>query len=93
MDCNIVSTKILAPILGIKDERHDSNIDFLPGSYGPKAIVKKVDSGEFKAGFVLYPISMDQLKNVADAEMFMPPKSTYIEPKMRSGLTIYNLED
>jgi uncharacterized protein (DUF1015 family) len=42
---------------------------------------------------VLYPISMDQLKNVADAEMFMPPKSTYIEPKMRSGLTIYNLED
>ena len=92
LDCHIVSTKILAPILGIVDERHDDNIDFLPGSYGPKAVVKKVDSGEFKAGFVLYPISMEQLKNVADAEMFMPPKSTYIEPKMRSGLTIYNLE-
>lgn len=93
LDCHIVSTKILAPILGITDERHDTNIDFLPGSYGPKAVAKKVDSGEFKAGFVLYPISMDQLKQVADADRFMPPKSTYIEPKMRSGLTIYNLED
>ncbi|MCT4623748.1 MAG: DUF1015 domain-containing protein, partial [Schleiferiaceae bacterium] len=92
LDCHIVSTKILAPILNITDERNDKNIDFLPGSDGAKAVAEKVDSGEFAAGFVLFPITMDQLKNVADAGMYMPPKSTYIEPKMRSGLTIYNLD-
>ncbi len=92
LDCQIISDKILMPILNIKDERNDPNIDFIPGTEGAIEIKKKVDSGEFEVGFVLYPVSIDQLKTVADAGLFMPPKSTYIEPKMRSGLTIYNLD-
>jgi uncharacterized protein (DUF1015 family) len=93
LDCQILSSSLLDPILGIKDLRTDSRIEFLPGNTGPEGIKKAVDSGKFKAGFGLYPVSIEQLKRVSDEGLVMPPKSTYIEPKLRSGLIIYNLDE
>ena len=91
LDCKIVSDNILDNILNITDERQDPNVNFLPGADGVKAIMDKVDSKKFKIGLNFYPVSIEQLKAVADAGLFMPPKSTYIEPKLRSGLTIYKM--
>ncbi len=93
LDCNILSALLLDPVLGIKDLKTDSRIDFSPGNTGPETLKKAVDSGKYKVGFGLYPISVEQLKRVADEDKVMPPKSTYIEPKLRSGLTIYNFKD
>jgi len=93
LDCNILSENLLSPVLGIKDLRTDDRVGFLPGDLGPEGLMAKVDSGEFAVGFGLLPVSVEQLKEVANAEMVMPPKSTYIEPKLRSGITIYKLRD
>lgn len=92
LDCHIVSKNILDKILHIKDERQDPNVDFIPGVHGSKEVMNKVDSGEFELAFTFYPVSIEQLKGVADASRYMPPKSTYIEPKLRSGLTIYTFK-
>ncbi|MEX1001736.1 MAG: DUF1015 domain-containing protein [Crocinitomicaceae bacterium] len=89
LDTAILTQTILAPILGISDLKTDDRIEFIQGSKGLKGVVKKVDAAEFRVGFVLHPVSVSQLKNVADNQRIMPPKSTWIEPKLRSGLTMY----
>ena len=92
LDPAILSNNILAPILNITDEKTDENISFESGTTPLSKIAKKTDSGEYEIAFILKPISISALKEVADNNRFMPPKSTYIEPKLRSGLTIYSLE-
>ena len=91
LDPSILSENILSPILGITDEKTDKNITFLDGTIPLLEIKSKVDSGEYKVAFILKPIDIDSLKKVADNNEIMPPKSTYVEPKLRSGLTIYKL--
>ncbi len=73
-------------MLGIRDPRTDNRIDFVGGISGLKELEKKVDSGQMKAAFSLYPVSMDQLFDIADSGQIMPPKSTWFEPKLRDGL-------
>lgn len=92
LDSQILFKKILEPILGIKNPSTDKNIHYLPETGNELELQQLVDSGEFKIGFGLYPISVEQLKLVADNNLTMPPKSSYIEPKLRSGLTIYELK-
>ena len=92
LDPAILSNNILAPILNIKDEKTDKNINFESGTIPLSIIKNKIDSGEYALAFILKPISIVALKEVADNNLSMPPKSTYIEPKLRSGLTIYPLE-
>ncbi|HCQ29423.1 MAG TPA: DUF1015 domain-containing protein [Flavobacteriales bacterium] len=93
LDCDILSEYILTPLLGIKDIKNDKRIDFISGEKGYDEMVKKVDSGEFSVAFGLYPVTMQQLKAVADANAIMPPKSTWVEPKLRSGLTVFDISD
>ena len=71
----------------------DENIEFVSGAESIQSIEEKITKGKFKVDFILYPIAMDQVKRVADNQMIMPPKSTWVEPKMRSGLTIYNINE
>lgn len=92
LDPSILSKYILSPILDIKDEKTDKNVSFFDGTIDLSVIKDKVDSGEFSIAFILKPIDIESLKKVSDNNETMPPKSTYIEPKLRSGLTIYNLE-
>ncbi len=91
LDPEILSKTILEPILGITDLSNDKNIHYIPEIIYPDGIKNAIDSGKYKVGFGLFPVSVEQLKSVADANLSMPPKSTYIEPKLRSGLTIYEL--
>ena len=92
LDVTYLSSKIFDPILGIKDQRKDERIDFVGGIRGLKELEKRVNSGEMTVAFALYPVSMDELLAVADAGEIMPPKSTWFEPKLRSGLFIHDLE-
>ena len=92
LDPAILSNNILAPILNITDEKTDKNISFEAGTTPLSIITNKIDSGEYAVAFILKPIPISALKEVADNNRFMPPKSTYIEPKLRSGLTIYPLD-
>lgn len=93
LDTFILSNYILKPILGIESLQVSEDIDFISGNKGLKGISDSIDSGKHKIGFGLYPVSPKQLKDVADANLIMPPKSTWIEPKMRTGLIIYPLND
>jgi len=93
LDTAILTSLVLKPILNIHDLKTDDRIDFVSGDKGMKGLKKLVDKGEAKLAFALYPISPQQLIEVADANLIMPPKSTWIEPKLRSGLTIYPLDD
>lgn len=86
LDVTILSDNILDPVLGIKDQRTDKRIDFVGGIRGLDALKARVDSGEMKVAFALYPVSIDQLFNIADSGNVMPPKSTWFEPKLRDGL-------
>jgi uncharacterized protein (DUF1015 family) len=92
LDPAILSNNILAPILNITDEKTDKNIVFEAGTTPLSEIKNKVDSKEFEVAFILKPIPINALKEVADNNLSMPPKSTYIEPKLRSGLIIYPLD-
>ncbi|MCX7954799.1 MAG: DUF1015 family protein [Bacteroidales bacterium] len=92
LDVTILSEWILNKILDIKDLRTDKRIDFVGGIRGLGELKKRVDSGEMKVAFALYPVSMEQLLNVADKDMIMPPKTTWFEPKLRSGLVIHLLD-
>ena len=92
LDPSILFNNILSPILGIKDEKTDKNISFVAGNTPMEKIKESVDRGEFAVAFILKPIPIKALKEVADKGRIMPPKSTYIEPKLRSGLTIYSLD-
>lgn len=93
LDVSILSNNLLAPILGIVDLKTDKRISFMGGMEKIQSLMHAVDSGKQKLAFTHYPISMEQLKEIADANLIMPPKSTWIEPKLRSGLTIYSLLD
>jgi uncharacterized protein (DUF1015 family) len=92
LDVTILSKLVLDNILGIKDLRTDCRIDFVGGIRGLGELKKRVDSGEMAVAFALYPVSMDQLISIADSGNIMPPKSTWFEPKLRSGLVIHLLE-
>lgn len=93
LDVTISSDLILRDILGITDLRSDKRIDFVGGIRGLGELKRRVDSGEMKMALALYPVSMDQLINIADTGNIMPPKTTWFEPKLRSGLVIHKLED
>ena len=93
LDVHILSQFILDPILGINDLKNDRRIEFIGGNEDVFGLEKKVNKGAFKLAFSLLPVSTAQLKAVADAHEVMPPKSTWIEPKLRSGLTIMDLND
>ncbi len=91
LDVTISSNLILDEILGIKDLRSDKRIDFVGGIRGLGELKKRVDSGEMKVAIALYPVSMKQLIDIADTGNIMPPKTTWFEPKLRSGLVIHEL--
>ncbi len=92
LDVTICSNLILDEILGIKDLRTDKRIDFVGGIRGLGELERRVDSGEMKVAFALYPVSMNQLMDIADTGNIMPPKVTWFEPKLRSGLVIHSLD-
>ena len=92
LDVTISSNLILDEILGIKDLRSDKRIDFVGGIRGLGELKQRVDSGEMRVALALYPVSMKQLIDIADSGNIMPPKTTWFEPKLRSGLIIHSLE-
>ena len=92
LDVTILSNLVLDKILGIKDLRTDKRIDFVGGIRGLGELARRVDSGEMKVAFALYPVSMEQLIRIADTGNIMPPKTTWFEPKLRSGLAIHSLD-
>ena len=91
LDVTISSDLILRDILGITDLRSDKRIDFVGGIRGLEELKRRVDSGEMKVALALYPVSMKQLMDIADSGNIMPPKTTWFEPKLRSGLVIHKL--
>lgn len=91
LDVTVSSNLILDEILGIKDLRTDKRIDFVGGIRGLGELKRRVDSGEMRVAFALYPVSMQQLIDIADTNNIMPPKTTWFEPKLRSGLVIHKL--
>ena len=91
LDSQILYETVLKPILGIIDLRNDERIDYIPGNQSIVTIKEVIDEGEFEVGFMLFPTDISEIKALADNNLIMPPKSTYIEPKFRSGLVIYEL--
>ncbi len=92
LDVTILSGIVLDRILGITDLRTDQRIDFVGGIRGLEELKRRVDSGNMRVAFALYPVSMEQLINIADSGKIMPPKTTWFEPKLRSGLAIHKLD-
>lgn len=93
LDVTISSNLILDKVLGIKDLRSDKRIDFVGGIRGLGELKRRVDSGEMKVALALYPVTMQQIIDIADTGNIMPPKTTWFEPKLRSGIVIHKLED
>ena len=91
LDAQILYDKVLQPILGIEDLRNDERIEYIPGKQSILTLKELIDEGEFAVGFTLFPSNISEIKHLADNNLIMPPKSTYIEPKFRSGLIIYEL--
>jgi uncharacterized protein (DUF1015 family) len=91
LDAQILYTTVLHPLLGIEDLRNDERIDYISGKQSIATIKELVDEGEFEVGFMLYPSDINEIKALADNNLIMPPKSTYIEPKFRNGLVVYEL--
>lgn len=91
LDVTILANQILTPVLDIQDLRRSKRIDFVGGKRGLGELKKRVDSGDMKVAFALYPVSMKQLITIADSGNIMPPKTTWFEPKLRSGLVIHLL--
>ncbi len=92
LDVSVLSEQVLGPLLNITDLRKSKRIDFVGGIRGLQELSRRVDSGEMAVAFALYPVSMKQLMDIADNDMIMPPKTTWFEPKLRSGLVIHCLE-
>jgi uncharacterized protein (DUF1015 family) len=92
LDVDISSRLILDKLMGIKDLRSDKRIDFVGGLRGLEELRRRVDSGEMRWALALYPVSMDQIMNIADSGKIMPPKATWFEPKLRSGLVVHKLK-
>lgn len=93
LDVDISSRLILDEILGIKDLRSDKRIDFVGGLRGLEELKRRVDSGEMRMALALYPVTMQQIMDIADSGKIMPPKATWFEPKLRSGLVIHRLSE
>ncbi len=93
LDVSILQENLLSPVLGIGDPRTDKRIDFVGGIRGLDSLAQRVDSGEMAVAFSMYPTTMEDLMDIADAGAVMPPKSTWFEPKLRSGLFIHKLSD
>ncbi len=91
LDAQILYDKVLQPLLAIEDLRNDERIEYIPGKQSISTIKALVDEGEFEVGFMLFPSDISEIKALADNNLIMPPKSTYIEPKFRSGLMVYEL--
>lgn len=91
MDVSILQNNLLNPVLGIQDPRTDKRIDFIGGIRGLKELEKRVHEG-MKVAFSMYPTTIDDLMSIANAGKVMPPKSTWFEPKLRSGLFIHKLK-
>lgn len=91
LDAQILYDEVLHPILGLDDLRNDARIDYVPGSESIVTIKEMVDDGEYEVGFMLYPTNVQEIKTLADNDLIMPPKSTYIEPKFMNGLIIYEI--
>ena len=92
LDVTVSSDLILRDLLGITDLRSDKRVDFVGGIRGLDELKRRVDSGEMAAALALYPVSMEQLMAIADSGNIMPPKTTWFEPKLRSGLVIHKLD-
>jgi len=92
LDVTVLSEQVLGPLLNITDLRKSKRIDFVGGIRGLKELSDRVDSGEMAVAFALYPVTMKQLMDIADNGMIMPPKTTWFEPKLRSGLVIHSLD-
>jgi len=93
LDVTILTNEVLSPVLDIQDLRRSKRIDFVGGIRGLGELSKRVDSGEMAVAFALYPVSMQQLIDIADSGNIMPPKTTWFEPKLRSGLVVHDLND
>lgn len=93
LDSHLITKHILQPILGIEDLKTSKEIEFIPGNIELEKIVNSIESGEFEVGFLLFPSSITEIMAIAENNEIMPPKSTWVEPKLRSGLTIYNLNE
>ena len=93
LDVTVLSNLVLDKILGISDLRTSKRIDFVGGIRGLGELKRRVDSGEMKVAFALYPVSMQQLIDIADTGNIMPPKTTWFEPKLRSGVVIHSFEE
>ncbi|OYU80367.1 MAG: hypothetical protein CFE23_09890 [Flavobacterium sp. BFFFF1] len=91
LDAQILYKNVLEPILGIHDLRNDERIDYIPGNQSITTLKEVIDEGDFEIGFTLFPTDISEVKELADNSLIMPPKSTYIEPKFRSGLVVYEL--
>jgi uncharacterized protein (DUF1015 family) len=91
LDVSLLQDRVLSPILGVGDPRTDERIDFVGGIRGAAELERRVLSGEMAIAFSLYPTILDQLMAVSDAGQVMPPKSTWFEPKLRSGLFVHEL--
>ena len=92
LDVSVLQDRVLAPLLGIDDPRESDDIDFVGGIHGTAELERRVDEGEAIIAFSLYPTTIAQLMDVADANLLMPPKSTWFEPKLRSGLLVNTLD-
>ncbi|MEX0602752.1 MAG: DUF1015 domain-containing protein, partial [Bacteroidota bacterium] len=92
LDVSLLQNHLLDPVLGIRDQRTDKRIDFIGGIRGLGELERRVNSGEMKVAFSLYPTSIDELMAIADAGKVMPPKSTWFEPKLRDGLFVHFLD-
>ena len=93
LDISILQKQLLEPVLGIGDPRTSKRIDFVGGIRGLEELERRVDSGEMAAAFSLFPTSIEELLAVADAGRIMPPKSTWFEPKLRSGIFVHLIND
>lgn len=91
LDAQVLYEKVLHPILGIEDLRNDERIDYIPGTQSVVALKEIIDEDGFEVGFTLFPATVAEIMELADNGLIMPPKSTYIEPKFRSGLVVYEL--
>jgi uncharacterized protein (DUF1015 family) len=89
LDSQIITDYILSPIFGIEDLKNDNRVDFIQGNKGLSLLQSKVDNGKFDVAIAMYPVDVAEMKQIADEGLAMPPKSTFIEPKLRSGLTVY----
>lgn len=92
LDATLLQERVLEPLLGIGDPRTDQRLDFIGGIRGTAALEERVDSGEAAVAFAMFPTSLDQLLSVSDAGLIMPPKTTWFEPKLRSGLFVHTLD-